>query len=218
MAGPAAADCRLALALGFDVSRSIDARDYEIQRDGLIAALQAPEIRDAFLAPPDHVTFALYEWSGQHDQRVIVPWTRVIGPADLDRIVAIVLAHQRGPERQATALGRALAFGRGVLAEAEPCATRTLDISGDGQNNDGPSPGRTYETVDFEGVTVNGLAIGDHERGIFDYYEREVISGPGAFVIASPVQSDFPRAIRRKLEKELSVRLLGSLPEAGRGG
>ena len=36
---PAAASCRLALALGMDVSRSVDDNDYAIQRDGLLAAL-----------------------------------------------------------------------------------------------------------------------------------------------------------------------------------
>lgn len=30
LAAPAAADCRLALVLGFDVSRSVDATDYAI--------------------------------------------------------------------------------------------------------------------------------------------------------------------------------------------
>ena len=38
-AGPGWGACRLALALGFDVSRSVDAADYRVQRDGILAAL-----------------------------------------------------------------------------------------------------------------------------------------------------------------------------------
>lgn len=45
------AACRLPLARGFDVSRSVDARDCAIQKEGLIAALADPLIIAAFLAP-----------------------------------------------------------------------------------------------------------------------------------------------------------------------
>ncbi len=210
MAGPAAAGCRLGLALGMDVSRSVDARDYAIQQQGLADALRAPEIRRAFLAGPDQVMFSVYEWSGQGDQRVIVPWVLVRSDADLEALVAIVGGHERAEKRLPTALGEALAFGRELLDEAAGCATRTLDISGDGQNNVGLSPARIYERIDFSGITVNGLPIGDHERDISAYYQAQVIHGPGAFIQPAPSQKDFPEAIRRKLERELTVKLLGA--------
>lgn len=209
LAGPAGAGCRLALALGFDVSRSIDARDYEIQRQGLMAALQAADIRRAFLVPPDPVAVTLFEWSGKADQRVILPWVMVESAADLDAMVMAIGGHVRGEQRLPTGLGAALSFGRALLANAPVCAAMTLDMAGDGQSNDGPSPERIYATVDFAGVTVNGLAIGDHERDITRYYETEVIRGPGAFVEPAPSQKDFPRAIRRKLQRELETKLLG---------
>ncbi len=212
MAGSAAAGCRLGLALGMDVSRSVDARDYEIQQQGLIAALKAPGIRRAFLTGPDQVMFSVYEWSGQGDQRVIVPWVLVRSAADLDAVAAVVGAHVRGEKRLPTALGEALSFGRALLDEAGGCAARTLDISGDGQSNVGLSPARIYARMDFTGITVNGLPIGDHERSISDYYRAEVIRGPGAFIQPAPAQKDFPEAIRRKLERELSVKLLGAAP------
>lgn len=218
LAGPAAAECRLALALGMDVSRSIDRRDYEIERAGLIAALRSSPIREAFLRPEGHVVFALYEWSGEGMQSVILPWTEVHGAADIDRIIGVVAGHKRDPRQKATALGDALVFGRAMLGEAGVCASYTLDISGDGQNNQGPGPDRIYETVDFTGVTVNGLAIGSHERGLVDYYETQVIRGPGAFVVSSPAQKDFPAAIRKKLEKELQVKLIGQVDGGQKGG
>ena len=43
--GAAAAECRLALSLGLDVSSSVDAREYRLQTEGLAAALIAPEVR-----------------------------------------------------------------------------------------------------------------------------------------------------------------------------
>ena len=218
LAAPAAAECRLALALGMDVSRSIDRRDYEIERAGLIAALQSPPIREAFLRPGGHVRLAVYEWSGAGQQAVVVPWIQVQDDDAIDRIVAAIRRHGRDESQRATALGDALAFGRAMLGEAGECAAYTLDISGDGQNNQGPSPARIYGSVDFEGVTVNGLAIGDHERGLVSYYETQVIRGPGAFVVSAPAQSDFPAAIRVKLEKELQVRLIGQAEADQQGG
>ena len=52
---PAGADCRLALALAVDVSRSIDAQDYVIQTDGLAAALSDQEVRSAIFGPEGEV-------------------------------------------------------------------------------------------------------------------------------------------------------------------
>ena len=106
MAGPAAAGCRLGLALGIDVSRSVDARDYAIQQQGLADALRAPEIRRAFLAGPDQVMFSVYEWSGQGDQRVIVPWVLVRSEADLDALAAIVGGHARAEKAAPHGFGR----------------------------------------------------------------------------------------------------------------
>jgi len=214
-AAPAAAlPCRLALALAVDVSRSVDAADYALQRDGLVAALADPAVRAAFL---DHgpVAFALYEWSGEGHQEVVVDWLIVRRPGQLDRIAARLLDHARAPASLPTALGTALDYGRDFLAAAPWCDARVLDVAGDGRNNTGPSPARTYRRGGWEGITVNALAIGEHEADIADYYAREVIRGPGAFVERADRQSDFPRAIRRKLLRELMPPLLGGL--GGRG-
>ncbi|MGB3249420.1 MAG: DUF1194 domain-containing protein, partial [Tabrizicola sp.] len=78
--------------------------------------------------------------------------------------------------------------------------------------NEGISVARTYEREDFTGITVNGLAIGEHEADIVDYYQGELIRGPGAFVEVAPSQTDYPDAIRRKLLRELEGPMIGLLP------
>jgi hypothetical protein len=60
---------------------------------------------------------------------------------------------------------------------------------------------------------VNGLAIGGASRGIEDYYLAEVIHGPGAFVEYARNHDDFEEVMRRKLERELRVVILGELAE-----
>jgi Protein of unknown function (DUF1194) len=92
----------------------------------------------------------------------------------------------------------------------------TIDVSGDGPNNIGPSFKPVREALIARGVTINGLAIslpahdvpqrfeyfGQHY--VQSYYEGCVIGGPGAFVVAVDGASEFKQAIRRKLLTEIA--------------
>lgn len=205
---PAAAGCRLALALAFDVSRSVSDADYEIQRQGMIAALRDPGVRRGFLASDDLVALTIYEWSGARDQEVVQPWMMIRSEDDLAAVERLLAARVRVNFQLPTGLGAALRFGRSLMDEAPACDAQTIDVSGDGRSNDGTSPARAYARSDFSAITVNGLAIGGHEADIADYYRTEVIRGPGAFVETAPEQADFPRAIRRKLLRELTAQML----------
>ena len=207
-AAPAGAACRLALALGFDVSKSVSTHDYAVQRDGVAAALSDPAVRDAFLQLDDRVALAIFEWSGRSYQDVMVNWTVIDSDADLTRVAAVVAARVRDPTPRPTALGRALEFAAGLLGNAPDCVAKTLDISGDGRNNDGLSPRSAYASG-YENVTVNGLAVGGVEADILAYYQQELIHGPGAFVIHARTRDDFAAAFRTKLLRELTAALLG---------
>lgn len=219
VATPGHAGCRLALALGMDVSRSVNAEDYAIQRGGLIAALADATIRAAFLEPADHVAMAVYEWSAHDQQRIVIGWTDIRSPADLDRVMAALQSHERDPRGAPTALGRALLYGRQLMDQAPTCAEQVLDVSGDGRNNDGPDPETAYARQDFGAMRVNGLAIRTYERDVAEYYRTRVIRGPGAFVEEADGQEDFPRAIRRKLLRELDEQVIGmGEPVPGGGG
>jgi hypothetical protein len=215
LGGPAAAEegCRLALLLGLDVSASVDAAEYELQLSGLAAALIHPSVVAAALNGSGHVTLSIYEWSGRFQQDILVDWTPIRSEADLTGIAERVLRATRAHEDFPTALGYALGFAATHFQSAPPCLFRTLDISGDGQNNDGFPPVAAYQHFDFDGITVNGLAIGGASRGIEDYYLAEVIRGPGAFVEYARNHEDFENAMRRKLERELRVFILGEAAE-----
>ncbi len=218
LAAPAGAACRLALALGLDVSNSVDDLDYGLQHAGLLAALRDPVIQAAILEPDDHVALAVYEWSGRRHQEVVLGWTEIRTAGDLEAVLAVLSAHQRLGYGMPTAIGYALEFGREMFEAAPPCEARTLDVSGDGRNNDGMAPADAYRREDFGDILVNGLAIGGHETDIVIYYRREVLRGRGAFVEIAKTHADFPRAIRRKLERELTQHVMGALPAAGGGG
>lgn len=223
-AGAAQADCRQALALGLDVSGSVDAREYRLQVDGVAAALADPAVRAAFLLLPDApVRLMVYEWSGQHDQRVILPWTDITGAADLEMATARLRSVRPAPSREgSTALGAAISFGARALA-GQPCWRHVLDISGDGPGNLGRHP-RDLAHAELGEITVNGLVIGPMGRAnttkdltnvqtLQDYYEAHVIRGADAFVQTARDYDDFAQAMQRKLLRELR---LPGLADAGR--
>jgi hypothetical protein len=213
-AAPARAqDCRLALSLGLDVSSSVDVREYRLQAEGLAAALRAPEVREAFLSNPERpVMLHVFEWSGWQQQVTRLDWTPILSEADLDTAAARLLVQDRSFEQYPTAVGFALLFGGRALMSRGDCRQRTLDISGDGTNNDGVAPDVARRDFPLEGITINGLVIGANVATLGRYYQQFVIQGPGAFVEVAADYADFERAMRRKLLRELGVIEMSGAP------
>ncbi len=209
--GPGRAECRLALALAMDVSRSVDAADFVIQTEGLADALADPAVRRAILAGDGPVALAVYQWSGPSHQDLLHDWVLVTGPEALDRVIWAVRRARRPEVPQATALGDALRYGADLLDRAPPCARRVLDMAGDGQGNTGVPVATVRDGLDFGRLTVNALAIGEHEIGLVRFFQTRLIGGAGAFVEIAPRQIDFPPAIRRKLLRELAAPEIGAL-------
>ena len=215
LSGTAAADCRQALALGLDVSGSVDAREYRLQLGGLAQALEDAEVRDKLLAMPSApVRLLVYEWSGPADQAVIVPWTEIDSAARLDDLIARLRATERRDASPGTALGVAMHQGARHLARQGDCWKRTLDISGDGTSNLGPRPRDVKDGLAAQGITVNALVIGIDGPSLGDvrqsdigeltsYFRAEVIIGPDAFVQTALGFGDYARAMREKLIREL---------------
>jgi len=215
-AAPAQAACRLALALALDISSSVDPNEDALQRNGLAAALLAPEIRAAILADPDRpVALAVFEWSGRYQQDMILDWRLLRGPGDIAAAAAAIRDSRRSYAEFPTALGYALGYAASVFRAAPQCLFRTLDVSGDGTNNEGFAPALAYANFPLAGITVNALAIGGQEDGLAEYYRRELLRGPGAFVEEAQDYTDFERAMRRKLARELESRVIGQAPGGG---
>lgn len=216
-AAASAEQCRIALALGLDVSSSVDGGEYLLQTRGLAAALTSQSVRDAFLgAPGEVVALNIYEWSGRRQQMTRQDWIMIRSPEDLDGVAAQLLESRRSFEQYPTALGHAIIYGAETLARAPACAELKLDISGDGTNNDGIPPPLAAPDAP---IVINGLVVGDTGDTLARYYENFVIRGPGAFVEIADDYDDFEEAMKRKLERELrpaAVSELGTPPLAPR--
>jgi len=223
MAAPVLADqpCRQALALGLDVSGSVDAREYRQQMGGLAQALGSPAVRAAILDRADSpVELLVYEWSGPQDQLTLVPWTRITDAATLDSVIAqLQSVERRADSPPGTALGVAMLHGARLLAQRSGCARRTLDISGDGKSNLGPRPRVVKAQIETWGITLNALVIGmdaetsgeTPQTGIGElsaYFSAEVILGPGAFIEVALGFTEYAEAMETKLLRELDGMVL----------
>jgi len=214
--------CRQALALGLDVSGSVDSREYRMQLDGLAAALQHEDVRAALFALPDAPVFlTVYEWSSPADQTVLLPWVAITDTDALKRVVNRLKQTQRQPSEQSTGLGTAMLFGANLLKSLSNCWTRTLDISGDGKSNTGPEP-KLLEDSAFPNMTINALVIGadslDHGDDrqaqigeLTSYFDAYVIRGPGRFVEVALGFEDYERAMVQKLKREISGMALSQM-------
>lgn len=213
--------CRQALALGLDVSGSVDAREYRLQLDGLAQALGDPEVVAALMGQPGaSVRIAVYEWSQPGDDRLIVAWRDLRTPRDIAEIQTTLQQTRRAEMGPSTGLGAALLVGLSLLEQQPDCWTRTLDISGDGKGNTGQRP-QSVRNVPAD-VTVNGLVIGVDDMGsanqrnlqigeLAAYYTAYVIRGPDAFVETALGFDDYAEAMRRKLLRELATLTIGGL-------
>lgn len=210
-----ALECRLALVLALDVSSSVDAAEDALQRGGLASALIAPEVQAAFLSGDLPVALSIFEWSGRNNQDMLLDWRYIRSSADLTRAAEAIAASRRGETEFPTAMGYALGFASVLLERGPRCLYKTIDISGDGENNEGFAPPSAYRAFAFDGVTVNGLAINgaeyEAEISLLDYYRNTVLYGPGAFLEVANGFEDYARAMRRKLEREVRPNAVGAL-------
>lgn len=224
---PARAGCRLALVLGMDVSASVDAREYALMMRGTAGALVAPPVAAAFLSAQP-VALAAFVWSGAREQAVVADWSLIDSQEALERFAAQVAAFPRpngdplGSWGGRTAVGAALISALGLLQRAPACDAQTIDLAGDGTNNDGPEPAPLRSAM-LDGVTVNALAVSgdlplDHgtfatEGGqLSAWLAANVLHGPGAFVESALDYDDFERAMTCKLLRELLPPLMGQIP------
>ena len=204
-----AAACKLALVLALDISSSVNEREYEIQLHGLARAFRTPEVIQAILTPEGSgIAVIVYEWSGYNQQDVVVPWVMLDSPGAIAAMADRLTAHRRPYTDLTTALGKAIQYGALMFNRGPACARRVIDLSGDGENNDGNGPEFYRAGGVLDGITINGLAI----QGAFPdpaaYYREYVIQGPGAFLATARDFDDYPSVIIGKLLREIDLEMI----------
>ncbi len=194
----------LALIVAIDVSVSVSAERYELQRNGVAEAFRAPAVQRAVRqAGPSGIAVSVVEWSNR--RVAVVPWRFVASSADMHRLAADVEKIQR-TSGGATHIGDAILYAVGHFADCacEP-ERRVIDVSGDGRSNGGARVAEARDLAVAAGVTVNGLPI--LEGGYPDleaHYRVDVIGGLGAFLRVARTWGDFGQAMTEKLRIEIA--------------
>ncbi|MEA2870777.1 MAG: hypothetical protein QOH67_753 [Hyphomicrobiales bacterium] len=213
----AAEQVDLLLVLASDVSRSVDTRKFELQRQGYAAALSNPRVIEAIRSGPHgRIAICFVEWSGATSQKLVIDWTIVSDAASARRIGDQMLELPRSFADR-TSISAGLEFSMSLLERAPFEATRrTIDVSGDGTNNSGRDINSVRDEVLAKGVTINGLVIlsetplpwnPEHTNppgGLDGYYRNNVIGGAGAFVMVADSHNSFGQAIVKKMIAEIA--------------
>jgi hypothetical protein len=213
----------LLLVLSADVSRSVDAEKFKLQREGYAAAFSDVRVVQAMTSGPLGRTAAIFiEWAGQGEQRVVVDWT-LIKDADSARQFGDALLEMPRSFAGRTSISTGIDFAMEQFTRAPFQADRRIiDISGDGTHNSGRDVRSARDDAVARGVTINGVVIlsevplptfPEHTHpvgGLENYYQQNVVGGEGAFVRVAANFQSFGRAIINKLITEVSA-----LPAAG---
>jgi hypothetical protein len=208
----------LLLVLAADVSRSIDADKFKLQREGYAAAFGDPRVVNAITAGlRGRIAVCYVEWSGAGSQRLVIDWAPIEDSATAKQFGDQLLEIPRA-FANSTSISSGIDFALAQFARAPFGAERrTIDVSGDGDNNNGRDVRLARDEAVASGVTVNGLVILTDARsllssqhtnppdGLEKYYRDHVIGGPGAFVLVAKDFNSFGSLLIKKLIAEIAL-------------
>jgi hypothetical protein len=214
----AAEQVDLLLVLASDVSRSVDAAKFKLQRDGYVAAISNPRVIEAIKSGPHgRIAICFIEWSGVGAQKVVIDWTMIDGVKAAQDFASQLDEAQRSFADR-TSISGGIDFAMAQLEHTPFQATRrTIDVSGDGTNNSGREVTAARDEALAQGVTINGLVIlseqplswnADHTNppgGLDAYYRNNVTGGPNSFVMVAENFNTFGQAILNKLVAEVAA-------------
>lgn len=224
LARPAAA-VELALVLLTDVSKSMDDGEFAMVKDGYRVAFSDPEVAAAITNASGGVAVAYVEFSGPQEIALVRGWT-LLTDADSARAFGESVAAAPRSSAGGTALWASLKQAAVLLDEGDfAAARRVIDITSDHPWDGGRAAG-VRDKIVAEGVVINGLPIVDervlgtidgrlaytaasfgggarHLGGIVGFFRRDVIGGPGSFVVEARDHGAYGAALKRKLLMEL---------------
>lgn len=212
-----------------DVSDSITRHDEWLQYSGLARGV----VDAAFLARvaeglEQRIGFLAFTWSSGGQFEVIVPWTVIETRADAERVAALFDAAPRidrrgygsyrpsglaAPKAGMTDIAEAVTAALDLAMAAPFVARRSvINILSNGVDNDGQDPTVVRDQAIRLGVTINGVVFGGRQD-LPDYFRRNVVGGPGAFLMTVAKPADLPKALEKKFWQDLIAGL--PAPAAG---
>src|SRR5439155_19856207 len=131
---------------------------------------------------------------------VAIAWRVLTSRLELEAVARETEKVERHWRPGGTGLAAAVDFSVALL-ETLPIAAgrRAIDVSGDGQDNEGGDAARARNGALALGITINGLPIISGSRELEAYYRDRVIGGPGSFIVSAANIMSFRDAMAQKL-------------------
>ena len=191
--------------------------EFQLQREAYAAAISHPRVLNAITSGPNQrIAICFVEWSGPDAQKIVIDWTP-IGDLDTARRFGDQLLEAPRSFADRTSISGTIDFVVPLFNHAAyDSDRRTIDVSGDGNNNSGRDVTAARDDALAMGIVINGLVIltdgqlsssPDHTNppgGLENYYRSNVIGGPGAFVIVAQDFNSFGEAILKKMITEIA--------------
>jgi hypothetical protein len=178
-------------------------------------ALRHPSVQSAIEQAEGGVAISIIQWSSVSLQAVGLDWTVLHDSEDVEAFADRVHAMPRELSGGGTMIHTGLEFAARQLEAAPGTARRrVIDLSGNGRSDDHDKMLETRALLMRDGVTINALAIEEHNDDLTSYFYRFLIGGQAAFAITTDEFDDFFDAMRKKLYREIR----GNLYSQTQGG
>jgi len=201
----------LELSLLVDVSGSVNATEFDLQKQGYVNAFSNAGLFNDFISKGNlgKIAVNLIYWSGANQQQEVVGWSLIDSVATAQTFASNIGATTRVFNSGSTAIGSALNFAAPKFFNNNfDGARQVIDVSGDGATNDGLDTETARNAALASGVdTINGIII-QGESGLQAFYQNKVIgginaTGAPAFVLTAQSFQDFGAAIDKKIKAEI---------------
>ena len=208
----AAEEVDLELVLAADGSGSIDDEELRLQREGYARAVAHPRVLSAIASGfLGKIAIAFIEWGGVESQHTIVDWTVIDGPESAAAFGNKLVAAPREAFSY-NSISNAIVYSQNLIETNEYAGLRKIiDVSADAGNIGGVPLSVARAQAIIAGITINGLAISRPGstrpfRGIAleAHFARDVVGGPGAFVVTVDETISFADAVIKKLVLEIA--------------
>jgi hypothetical protein len=208
----AAEEVDLELVLAADGSGSIDDEELRLQREGYARAVAHPRvlsaIKSGFLGK---IAIVFVEWGGPESQHTIVDWTIVDGPETAAAFGEKLVAAPRAAISY-NSISNAIAYSQNLIETNDYAGLRRIiDVSADAGNIGGMPLALARAQALSAGITINGLAISrpgsTRPLRIIPLeveFARDIVGGPGAFVVTVDETISFADAVIKKLVLEIA--------------
>lgn len=205
-AAPQGADLQLVLAV--DASGSVNARRFRLQQLGYAEAFRNPRVIKAIQSGPwAAIAVTMVQWTGPRLHASVTPWTRIASEAEIRAYGGTIDTAPRQLFGGGTSISGAIDHSAGLFASCPfKAPRRVIDVSGDGYNSSGREAAEARDEAVKKGIIINGLPILAVEFDLDEHYRREVIGGPGSFMISARTFEAFGDAVARKLIQEIASR------------